>query len=123
MGVPNVIQAIQTSLRQTERERDQHLAVVKGVMGIVCRRAELDQQVPISGAEIVGRVREVAMQYVINGQRLATLDRAALAVIAHLGPCEVDAAGICHAHFKDQAEQCPVRHMIEATKPTPAARN
>lgn len=123
MGTPNVIQAIQTTLRQVERERDQHLAVVRGIMGIVCRRAELDQRVPVSGGEIVGRVREIAMQYVTNGRRLAALDQAAQAIVAHLGPCEVDASGVCHAHFKDPADQCPVRHMIEATKPPPAARN
>ena len=123
MSAPNIIQSVQTALRQTERERDQHLAVVKGVMGIVCRRAELDQQVPISGAEIVQRVRSVAEQYVINGRRLAALDHAAQAVLEHLGPCEVDAVGVCHAHFRDQAEQCPVRHMAEAVKSPPAARN
>lgn len=73
------------------------------------RQAEVEQPPGISGQEIVERVREMAMRYVANGMRATVVEAATRAMVAHLGPCEADAAGVCQAHWRDAIDQCPVR--------------
>lgn len=107
----NPMQAIQQDLRATKHRLEQAEAFIAEIgKMVVVKKGET-----ATGHEIVARLRHMAAAFVDRSMRLEQMTAAVRAAVAST-PCDIDAAGTCHAH--GIMGPCPVGALALLLPPT-----